>query len=83
MHPVADIDHGPRKIGSLIVVERECRAGGQEGGEMDFGVATRGYVTHDFGKGARIEAVTVDAPAHARQRLNGWGVGDGNLVILA
>jgi hypothetical protein len=75
---VADLDHGARQVGCLILVKRQGGARRQEGGEMHIGVAAGDNVFDDCRESGRIEAIAVDAPAHACQRFERGGMRDLN-----
>jgi hypothetical protein len=66
---VAHVDHRPRQRDGLVEVEAVAGAGGDEGGQVQVGVAARRDVADDGAKGIAIEAVAVDLGADMAERI--------------
>jgi hypothetical protein len=77
VQPFPHVDHRPRQRDGLVEIEAVARAGGDEGGQVQVGVAAGRDVADDGAKGTGIEAVAVDLGTDMAERLEDRRMADG------
>ena len=77
VQPFAHVDHRARQRDGLVEIEAVARAGGDEGGQVQIGVAAGRDVADDGAEGTAIEAVAVDLGTDMAERIEHRRMADG------